>query len=303
MAGMTMSSWSNLYVERAIRAVFLQGLKDAPTVYDKIYNVVKPDAWTEKDLTGTDFPMYSKGYESENIPLLEMAQKYLTSYTQQKFFGGFSITEEMEMFDLYKVIPKFTNKLKNVAVATIEYWGMDRFNNCTSTSTGYTLADGVALVSATHPLRYGGTFSNMPTAHCDIDVTPIENAVYHYVMLPNDRNYPGLFKNAKTILHHPSDSAKVYKLTKSRNVPFEQSSTVSAIPDYNLQALASRWLTDVDAWFVLPDNIEYNMCFKAKDPDIKVGFDDRNRDRLVTSTMYFIFGFSDPRDVYGSTGG
>lgn len=303
MGNWTTSNWSNLIIETNLNEIFVQGTAKEKPVYPKLYKVETTDKWEKKDITIPNMPLYTTGREGTNIVTVDNAQKYVTTYTQQRYESGFVCTYELGKFDMYDVIDTFGKRMLDAAQATIGYYAADRFNNQTSTATGYAMdGDGKALVASDHTLFYGGTASNNAGA-VDLTIANLETALYHYEVLKDDRSSPRAAKTPKYLLVHPSDRQLAVKCLKSVNVPFEQTNTYNALRDYQLELVVDKWLSDTDAWGLFPADIEYNKCLKAQNPDVEVTYEGRTRNKLVTSLMFFRFSFSDWRDVYMGQGG
>lgn len=303
MANWTTSKFSNLIIETNLDQIFVQGKKKESNVYQRLYKVKTTDQWEKKDLTIPNMPLFVKGKEGTNITTFDLSQKYITSYIQDRYEGGYELTWELGKFDMYEVIGTFGQRLMESAYATKAYWAADRFNNQTSVATGYALTDTKALVASDHKLWGGGTASNNAGA-VDLGVATLEAALYHYDVLVDDHGNPRCKKIPKLIYAHYSDRAIVTKLLKSVNVPYEFSNTTNAtIRDYNLDHIFDEWLSDTDAWGLFPENIELNKCYDSHKADHEVTYEGRTRNKIVTSLMLFRYSFSGWRDTYMGQGG
>lgn len=106
--------------------------------------------------------------EGENVTFDEIKHIGSLNVYVVGYATGFSVTEEAEAADFYKVLGQKAQKL-NVgrAFADLEEWlAVDKFNNHTATTAhafntrGYVGVDGVALVSHSHPTLSGTNWSN-----------------------------------------------------------------------------------------------------------------------------------------------
>lgn len=303
----TSSVLSNLITEPALKNVFLIGYKDAAKkeIHSRLYNVANATRWTEKIATVGSFGHFPKNSEGQNINTLDLNEAYKTSITQQRFDGGFIITLEVQEFELYGIVKQLTQELSLAAADSVEYWALEWFNNPTD-STNYPLANGQSLLSTAHPLSAtgAGTFANKPATDVDIDIDSLEAALYYYDSIPDEQGFLGnRAKEPGVIFTNSINKPRVLKILQAEKVPFEISNTPNVIKTaWGLDAIFSPKLTDTNAWFVLPKRITYNHMLWGKHPEVRVVNEANTWNKLVQCVFFAQWGFSDPRDVYGSTG-
>lgn len=296
----------DIVTEKALRKVQMIGLEKAQkkTTYNKYLQVGPTNTLIEYALTTGSLPLFSRNEEGESVHTFDIQQAFKTAIRQWKFDGGFMLTMEMEKFDLHGLTKKFTKELAAAAELTKDYYAADVLNNCTSTGADYVLADTKALLTTDHPLLDGSTFANKPTNDVDFGIAPLEAAAYYYEMIPNYSNLPTVPKEPKLIVTHPVNRPLVMKALSSEKVPFEVSNTANVVrTEWGWDVAFNRWLTDTNAWFVFPDEIEYNIMTISMPADLMVTYAPTNpRDKMVTSVEMFRVRFLDARDIYGSTG-
>lgn len=309
MAGeVTTSVLTNAITEPALKNVFLIGYENAKrqSIHSRIYNVDEARFRTEKILTVGSFARFPKNSEGQNINTLDLNEAYKTSMTQQRFDGGFVITLEVQEFELYGLVKDMTHELSLAAAESDEYWAFEWLNNCTD-ATNYPLANGQALLSTAHPLSGtgAGTFANKPTTDVDIDVSTLEDALYYYDSIPDEQGYLGNRKKEPgLIVANSLDRPRILKILQANNVAFEISNTPNVIKTaWNIDVAFTTKIDDTDKWFLLPKRIQYNHKLWGKHPEIRMTNQENTWNKLVQCVYFDQFGFSDPRDVYGSTGG
>lgn len=175
------------------------------------------------------------------------------------------------------------------------------FNNATSTSAPYVGADGVALLSASHPLGGGaGTFSNLSTS--DLSELALENAMIAIAGWVDNNN---LLMNAKVkgLLIPPENRYTAHRILMSDLRSGTADNDANAIKDRNdvPEIMEWRFLTDSDSWFLLTD--QDGLCFyerMAAKPSYEQEF--LTKDHIYTMMERYSFDHYDPRAVYGSMG-
>ena len=300
---LTTSRFTHAITETSLKKVFVIGYKEVSPIYPRVFNVDNARFLSEKTLTTESTPLLAEGGEGTNVHTFDINEAYKTTYTQRVFDGGFYVTLQMRIFDMYGLIAKFTKDIGRAAAETTDYYAADYFNNCTATTAAYVLADGKALIDTAHPLVGGSTFSNKPTTDVDIDVAPLEDALFYYDTIPDHNGNPTQAKEPGLIIVNPKLKPRVLQLLTAEKVPFEQSNTPNIIKTgWNIDVAFWKWISGTDDWFLLPKRIDYNRMFWGYKPNIEVTYKGETRNQLVTCVSMFKQGFDDPRDVYGSTG-
>lgn len=96
--------------------------------------------------------------EQADVPMFESAQRYTVTKTQQRFVGGFKVTDAMARFDLQNTIQRKAVSLGESASAAYKLLLANIFNRYINSS--YLGGDGVVLCSASHTTA-GGTARNV----------------------------------------------------------------------------------------------------------------------------------------------
>lgn len=174
------------------------------------------------------------------------------------------------------------------------------FNNATSTSAPYVGADGKALLSATHTLGGGGTFSNISTS--DLSELALENAI---IALGGFVDNSGLLMltKVKSLLIPINNRFVAHRILRSDLRAGTAENDTNALKDLSEvpNIIEWRFLTDTDSWFLLTD--QEGLVFyerKAAAPSYEQEF--LTKDHIYTMMERYSFDHFDPRAVYGSMG-
>ena len=230
-------------------------------------------------------------------------EAWSTRYTHETIALGFSLTEEAIEDNLYDSLSaRYTKALARAMAYTKEVKGANILNNGFNTS--YTGGDGKPLFSASHPLTYGGTISNIPSTPADLNETSLENAVIQISLWTDERGLLIAAKPRKLII----PSALQFVATRILETELRVGTT-----DNDINALknngaipegytVNHWLTDTNAWFLTTD-VPNGLKHFVRTPlstSMDADFDTGNA-RYKARERYS-FGWSDYLGVFGSAG-
>lgn len=189
---------------------------------------------------------------------------------------GVRITEEMIEDALYPDIPtemgQLTKELGRSASETIEVLVHDLYNGTTKTA-----GDGNAVFYNTHPKLGGGTYSNLLTPAADLAAASLRQAIQNLEQTTDDRGKQQQIK-PRILLVPPALEWTARELLNSAHDPESANNAINPLQSRSLQLLVDPYLTDEDAWFLLPEKginpftvfVRRNVKF-AKDGDFETG--------------------------------
>lgn len=278
-------------------------LSDRPALveYKEVYKDKKINEEYIRMLRMGGFTRAGQVDEGVNIPTDIPKLGGTKEFSPVRYGLGFRITDRFERFNKWNLVADFTKKLKVAMQETKDIEVAKLWNSPTSTTwVGY---DTLAMLSASHTILTGvGTvFSN--TASAALSTTSLEDALIYFDTIIDDMNMPTPKTPNRLVI--PSQlRLTAGELLKSDGKPHELSNTINLFPDFDLKTFVYHRLTDTNNWFLLNTKDEdYGpRVYTATDPDIKTqDAPDTTRDTVVTSQQYFTYGFTDARQVYGST--
>jgi hypothetical protein len=168
--------------------------------------------------------------------------------------------------------------------------------------TAVTGGDGVPLISASHPLATGGTFSNVLATAADLNETSLEQSLIDIAGFVDERGLKIAAQGRKMII------PKELQFTAERLMKSPQR---TATADNDINAIVSmgmvpegysvnNFLTDTDSYFLLTD-VPNGLKHFVRSP-IKTAIEgdfDTGNVRFKARERYS-FGFSDPRCIFGN---
>jgi hypothetical protein len=254
------------------------------------------------------------------IPTDTWVDGYQTLFTHVKMGKIIGIDRESVDDDQYGIVPNFGRLLGTSARAQKEITGHAPFNNAFSTA----LSDGVSLISNAHPLPKAGagvTESNVLATALDPSWQCLSNL---NSLLMVQRDSAGLyqsFQDANKIwLVHPSfydvavqavNSTSTNVVATGINANGAANANANLINPWNhpangagmIKVVASPWLTDTDASFLIAADRHEGYFFTRRDSSTPETWQERNPEAVFSKVVLRLSaGFADWRGIVGTAG-
>jgi phage major head subunit gpT-like protein len=199
----------------------------------------------------TGLGLVPKKPEGTPIAYDDPIQGPLKRWVHDTYALGVRITEEMIEDALYPDIPtemsEMTSELGRSARETIEVLVHDIYNGTSKTS-----GDGESVFDDTHPKLGGGNFSNLLTPTADLSASSLRQAIQNVEQTTDDRGKQQRIKPT-TLLVPPALEWTARELLNSAHDPESAQNAINPLQSRNLKMMVDPYLTDDDAWFLLPD--------------------------------------------------
>ena len=271
--------------------------------YKEIFEIESSERSFEEEQKLSGFGAAPVKNEGSAIAYDAAQEAWSTRYTHETIALGFSLTEEAIEDNLYDSLSaRYTKALARAMAYTKEVKGANILNN--GFNSNYVGGDGQPLFSASHPLVYGGTISNIPATPADLNETSLENAVIQISLWTDERGLLIAAKPKKLII----PSALQFVATRLLETELRVGTT-----DNDINALknngsipggytVNHWLTDTNAWFLSTD-VPNGLKHFVRTPlstSMDADFDTGNA-RYKARERYS-FGWSDYLGIFGSQG-
>jgi phage major head subunit gpT-like protein len=174
------------------------------------------------------------------------------------------------------------------------------FNNGFSSTTG--APDGVALFSTSHPLIGGGTNQNRPTTDGDLSVAQLRVAIND---IANTRDDAGkiLHWRPKVLFVSYNQKWLAMELLGSELRADTADNAINAFKDDGLTVVATPYLTDTNAFFLLAEPSKHNVrTYWREKPNVLHDWDFETSSMKVKIRARWKRGWADWRGVYGTSG-
>lgn len=231
-------------------------------------------------------------------------ETWVARYQHETVALAYAITEEAMEDNLYvKSASRYSKYLGRAMATTRQIKAASVYNNAFNNS--YAGGDGVALVSASHPVIQGGTQSNY--TNTDMSETALENAIVAIEAFQDDRGI--LIGAMAESLHIPSGlrwtTHKILKSDLSTTTATFGTDGITNVNDKNVLGSGgyfpkgvsiNRRFTDPDAWFIRTNTPEGMKNFDRVGLQMgKEGDFDTGNGKFKARERYS-YGWSDWRD-------
>jgi len=267
----------------------------------EIFVTESSDRAFEEEVMLSGFANAPTKQEGAAVVFDQANEAFTARYTHETVALAFAITEEAIEDNLYdRLAGRYTRALARSMSHTKQVKAAAVLNNAQITTV--LGGDGVPLISASHPLSNGGTFSNVLATAADLNETSLEQMLIDIAGFVDERGLRIAAQGRKMII------PKELQFTAERIL---KSPLRVGTADNDINAMANmgmvpegyrvnHFLTDTDSFFLITDvpngfkHFERSPVRTAIEGDFDTGnvrFKARER---------YSFGFSDPRCVFGN---
>jgi hypothetical protein len=293
--------WAELLAPGLNRVTFNK-LRERPSQMARYVNVQTSDKAYEDSYETAGFGPLAKKNELNPIMLDEPIKIGGNRFIHDTFALGYVISEEMREDEQYNIMNQLAGALGRSARITTELYGHDVLNNGFSTAK-YVGRDGKALFATDHPIRgTGGTYANTPAVAVDLSEAALEAGIASFDNMVDERGITTEV-SPRILLVTPNDRMLAKRLLNSAGFPGSPNNDINPLADEGLTIMVSNWLTDPDAWFLLPGPDESPIIFYwRKRPDTKTWDDNGSGSTFHRIRQRHSTGLDDWRNAYGSPG-
>ncbi len=301
-------TWPDV-LDVTFRTIYGEELKQIPTKYNTIFNILTSDRQLEKDSSASGLSKLVLKNEGDALTSEDAILGYNVTYTHQTRGLESSITLEMWQDDQFNVMKRRPRDLAYAKMRTIEQFAADVVNFGFTYGSGGSVTfnggDAVALFSTKHPRKDGGANqSNATTA--DLAEDSLETALVNMRATLDNKGQlqliqpdtlvvpPALEKEARILLNSQGRTGT----TNNDINPYEGALRL-VVWDY----LGSAAGGSDTAWFILDSKFHKLNYFNRADQGIEgPDYDFDTKSAKWSTLVRHSVGFSDWRGVYGSKG-
>jgi hypothetical protein len=290
-------------LEPGLNALFGLEYSRYENEHAEIFITETSDRAFEEEVMLTGFGGAETKQEGAPVVFDQASEAYTSRYTHETIALAFAITEEAIEDNLYdRLASRYTRALARSMANTKQVKAAAVLNNAFNSS--FTGGDGKELIATDHPLANGGTFSNELATAADLNETSLEQSLIDIAAFVDERGLRIAIQGRKLIV------PKELQFTAERilKTPLRTATAdndINAIKNMGMIPEGYRvnhFLTDTDAFFIMtdaPNGLKHFVRSPIKTA-IEGDFDTGNV-RFKARERY-VFGFSDPRGIFGSPG-
>ena len=289
-------------LEPGLNALFGLEYSRYENQHAEIFSTETSDRAFEEEVMLSGFANAAVKPEGQGVTYDDAQETFTARYTNETIALAFSITEEAIEDNLYdRLASRYTKALARSMANTKQVKAAAVLNN--AFNSNFAGGDGVELCSAVHP-TIAGTFSNELAVSADLNETSLEQSLIDIAAFTDERGLKIAAKGMKLII--PSElQFTADRLMKSDQRVGTADNDINAIKNMGMIPqgyTVNHYLTDSDAFFIktdVPNGLKHFVRSPIK-TSMEGDFDSGNM-RYKARERY-VFGFSDPRGIFGSPG-
>ena len=287
-------------LEPGLNALFGLEYKQYVNEAAEIFETENSDRAFEEEVMLSGFANATVKPEGQGVSFDSAQETFTARYTNETIALAFAITEEAIEDNLYdRLASRYTKALARSMANTKQVKGAAVLNNAFNSS--YAGGDGKELCATDHP-TLAGTFSNELSTAADLNETSLEQALIDIAAFTDERGLKVAARGMKLVI--PSAlQFTAERLMKSKGRTGTADNDINAINNMGAVPegyVVNHYLTDTAKWFVktdVPNGLKHFMRAPLK-TSMEGDFDTGNV-RYKARERY-VFGFSDPRGIFGS---
>jgi hypothetical protein len=268
----------------------------------EIFDTESSDRAFEEEVMLSGFGNAAVKAEGQGIQFDDAQETFTARYTNETIALAFAITEEAIEDNLYdRLASRYTKALARSMASTKNVRGAAVLNN--GFNAAFAGGDGVALLSTVHP-TLSGTFSNTLATAADLNETSLEQSLIDIAAFTDERGLKVAARGMKLVI--PSNlQFTADRLMNTQGRVGTADNDLNAIKNMGMIPegyTVNHYLTDTDAFFIKTD-VPNGLKHFSRSP-IKTTMEgdfDTGNVRYKARERY-VFGFSDPRGIFGSPG-
>ena len=289
-------------LEPGLNALFGLEYRNYADETKEIFDTESSDRAFEEEVMLSGFGNAAVKSEGQGIQFDDAQETFTARYTNETIALAFAITEEAIEDNLYdRLASRYTKALARSMASTKNIKGAAVLNNAFNAASAG--GDGVSLINVAHP-TLAGNFSNRLATNADLNETSLEQSLIDIAAFTDERGLKVAARGMKLVI--PSNlQFTADRLMKTEGRVGTADNDINAMKNMGMIPegyVVNHYLTDTDAFFIKTD-VPNGLKHFSRSP-IKTTMEgdfDTGNVRYKARERY-VFGFSDPRGIFGSQG-
>ena len=287
-------------LEPVLNALFGLEYKSYANEHAEIFDTESSDRAFEEEVMLAGFANAAVKPEGQGVQFDDAQETFTARYTNETIALAFAITEEAIEDNLYdRLASRYTKALARSMANTKQVKAAAVLNN--GFNAAFAGGDGKALFADDHP-TIAGSFRNELQTGSDLNETSLEQALIDIAAMTDERGLKIAARGMKMII--PSElQFTADRLMKSEGRTGTADNDINAVKNMGMVPqgyTVNHFLTNAKKWFIktdVPNGLKHFVRSPIK-TSMEGDFDTGNV-RYKARERY-VFGFSDPRGVFGS---
>ena len=304
MSGLIMTSTHPKALWPGVKAWWGKAYNDHQVEYTDLFDTETSDKAYEEKVQLTGFGLAQIKAQGAGVAYDSEAQGFTTRFTHIAYALGYIVTHEELKDNLYTEVSNTrAASLARGFRQTKERVGAGVYNRAFNPT--YVGGDGVSLLNTAHPNTSGGTWSNKLAVDADFSEASLEALTIQIMKATDDR---GLLINLmpQSLIVAPDEWYNANRILNSVYQPGTANNDINVLKATNVLPMGikvNHYLTDPNAWFVRT-NVANGLSYFEREA---ISFDQDNDFDTMNAKAKgyerYSFGWTDPRALWGSSGG
>lgn len=304
-SGVSVSQFDDAVLKGRVLSAFRHRYEEKTPIYKQCgFETMTTDAPFEELTSFTGIGLAQRREEFQQVAIDVPKQNYTKRISVLSYAIMIPVSDEALRFLKKNKMPlrTFLKPAQLVAESmaeTKEILASDVFGN--AFDTNFTGMDGQPLVSASHKLGRGGTFSNY-IGNVSLSQEGIEAAMIQGRKMPNDVGLPtGVGDEERIILTNEDLSFDLERILESTLQSDTANNTKNVLKGKKLRPQTNRYLPSASNWFMINTGIKDGLIELVEtDVTLKEFGDDKTHTMYFEAYMMLTFDLFEPRRTQGS---
>jgi hypothetical protein len=287
-------------LEPGLNALFGLEYKEYAQEWTEIFETETSDRAFEEEVMLAGFSNAAVKPEGQGVQFDDAQETFTARYTNETIALAFAITEEAIEDNLYdRLSSRYTKALARSMASTKNIKGAAVLNN--AFDANFAGGDGKALCATDHP-TLAGSFANELTTAAELNETSLEQSLIDIAAFTDERGLKIAAQGTKLII--PSAlQFTADRLMNSAGRVGTADNDINAIRNMGMISggyTVNHYLTNAKKFFIMTDVPNGLKHFNRAPIKTSMEGDFDTGNVRYKARERYVFGFSDPRGIFGS---
>ena len=287
-------------LEPGLNALFGLEYKEYAQEWTEIFETETSDRAFEEEVMLAGFSNAAVKPEGQGVQFDDAQETFTARYTNETIALAFAITEEAIEDNLYdRLASRYTKALARSMASTKNIKGAAVLNN--AFDANFAGGDGKALCATDHP-TLAGSFANELTTAAELNETSLEQSLIDIAAFTDERGLKIAAQGTKLII--PSAlQFTADRLMNSAGRVGTADNDINAIRNMGMISggyTVNHYLTNAKKFFIMTDVPNGLKHFNRAPIKTSMEGDFDTGNVRYKARERYVFGFSDPRGIFGS---
>ena len=287
-------------LEPGLNALFGLEYKEYAQEWTEIFETETSDRAFEEEVMLAGFSNAAVKPEGQGVQFDDAQETFTARYTNETIALAFAITEEAIEDNLYdRLSSRYTKALARSMASTKNIKGAAVLNN--AFDANFAGGDGKALCATDHP-TLAGSFANELTTAAELNETSLEQSLIDIAAFTDERGLKIAAQGTKLVI--PSAlQFTADRLMNSAGGVGTADNDINAIRNMRMISggyTVNHYLTNAKKFFIMTDVPNGLKHFNRAPIKTSMEGDFDTGNVRYKARERYVFGFSDPRGIFGS---